>query len=239
MTHKLIKTDNYLLVVDYSLTIGKGYALNTSYKLLLKYNTDQHLFYANDIVKKIIAHLPLNGSPILEGVDLLPPCSRHQEDGVEELGELESEVHGWGIYASQSEQYAIKHAYINGYNKAREKYKYTEDDVVHLLHKTARKYFQEGREYKGNMAIAGDPLHGVRRELINMVQSLHQYPTEFECEMEYYYHSSPKYYHDAGFVKCDESQYNIIRKTIPECETKIEPKTITTAQGVQWVGKYK
>ena len=211
MTHKLIKTDNYLLVVDDSLTVGKGYALNTSYKLLLKYNTDQHLLYANDIVKKIIAHLPLNGSPILEGVPLLPPYSRHQEDGIDDAVIRFKE--SW-IKLGVTD-FALS-AFSEGYNKAREKYKYTEEDLRKAL------------------LIKHDGL-----DIEYVMNRINRYPAEFECEMEYYYHSSPKYYHDAGFVKCDESQYNIIRKAIPECETNIEPKTITTAQGKQWVGKYK
>ena len=42
MTHNIIKTENYLLVVG-------------------------------DSDAKIIAHLPLNNSPVIEGVPLLPP----------------------------------------------------------------------------------------------------------------------------------------------------------------------
>jgi hypothetical protein len=233
MIHKLIKTDDYLLVVDDSeIKVG-------DYFYSIREIVEQSVidYPKNEHHGVIIAHLPLNGSPILEGVDLLPPYFRHQEDGLDEFELFLNREVEFNLCPKDIIE-RIKW-YYQTYFKPKEKYKYTEEDVVHLLHKTARKYFQEGREYKGNMAIAGDPLHGVRRELMNMVQSLHQYPTEFECEMEYYYHSSPKYYHDAGFVKCDESQYNIIRKTIPECDTKIEPKTITTAQGVQWVGKYK
>jgi hypothetical protein len=216
MTYKLIKTDNYLLVVDDSEIrdirpfkdrwhLEDGRILN----MFPDYLTDL------SVCKLIIAHLPLNGSPILEGVDLLPPYSRHQEDGLEELAEMNYPMCEWA-----EEQCLVRRlAFMNGYNKAREKYKYTEEDVVHLLHKTARKYFQEGREYKGNMAIAGDPLHGVRRELMNMVQSLHQYPTEFECEMKYF-----------------EVDMGLGEECIEHGQI---PQKITTAQGRQWVGKYK
>lgn len=194
MVYKLIKTDNYLLVVDDSLTIGKGYALNTSYKLLLKYDTDQHLAYANDIVKKIIAHLPLNGSPILEGVPLLPPYSRHQEDGIEELAE---EVYGKGVNHDYEE------GFIDGYNKAREKYKYTEEDV--------RKAITMARELEDWWNIVFEYDNN------DIIQSLHQYPTEFETE-DVLTPSQIFYPND-----------------VPYCS----PKTITTTQGIQWVGKYK
>jgi hypothetical protein len=61
--------------------------------------------------------------------------------------------------------------------------KYTEENVLMILQKTARKYFKEGREYKGNMAIAGDPLHGLRSELREYIQSL-QPKTEWEVEYD-------------------------------------------------------
>jgi hypothetical protein len=206
MTHKIIKTDNYLLVVDDSLTIGKGYALNTSYKLLLKYNTDQHLFYANDIVKKIIAHLPLNGSPILEGVDLLPPYSRHQEENVDALAEYYWKMMYIMALDESTKPYIIED-FKAGYNKAKEKYKYTEYDIEIAMLQLA-KYMIKGVESIADVTLA--------EKAKSIVQSLHQYPTEFECEMEEHSMDMPNIHHK--FYK---------------------PKTITTAQGVQWVGKYK
>ena len=209
MTHKLIKTENYLLVVDDSLTVGKGYALNTSYKLLLKYDTDQHLAYFNDIVKKIIAHLPLNGSPILEGVDLLPPYSRHQEDGVKELAELKYPVimrpNGRtlaGRHYDVDVNYSERSAYKYGYNKAREKYKYTEEDM--------RKAIDMATTSKHDSTL-------IFFNAEEIIQSLHQYPTEFETE-DVLTPSQIFYPND-----------------VPYCS----PKTITTTQGIQWVGKYK
>lgn len=74
-------------------------------------------------------------------------------------------------------------AFTEGYNQALEDNKdrqYTEEDVLMLLQKTAYKYFNEGRGYKGNMAIAGDPLHGLRSELKEFIQSLQ--PTSWDVE---------------------------------------------------------
>ncbi len=53
MKHNIIATKDYLLVVSESEIGGEN-----------------DYFYLG---KKIIAHLPLNNSPILDGVDLLPP----------------------------------------------------------------------------------------------------------------------------------------------------------------------
>jgi hypothetical protein len=82
MIHKIITTENYLLVVDdleikennYVYVEGhvkpqmcKGFENNGD---VLCYN---NLPYIKEKTKKVISHLPLNNSPILEGVDLLPP----------------------------------------------------------------------------------------------------------------------------------------------------------------------
>jgi hypothetical protein len=90
---------------------------------------------------------------------------------VEKKAEHSSEVQE-ATYTIQH-KITYKHGYFDGYNQALEDNKeklYTEIDVLMLLQKTARKYFQKGREYRGNMAIAGDPLHGVRSELRELVQ---------------------------------------------------------------------
>ena len=109
MTHKLITTENYLLVVDDSeIKVGDwlyGYS------------------------KKIIAHLPLNNSPILEGVDLLPPL----EDEVEKLAKE---------YANGTSDIDVPYTnglfygFLEGYNKAKAKYKYTEEDVIKRVEKS-------------------------------------------------------------------------------------------------------
>jgi len=214
MQHNIIKTENCLIILsDEKLEIGDlcyGKNINTK-----GYKIDIHEAGSEDLYNrrpKIIAHLPLNNSPILEGVDLLPPIQGQNvrdnvlENEVERLSEQEVSK-----FKDADEQYA-KDWFEIGYNKAKEKYKYTEEDVIYLLNKTVIKYFNEGREYKGNMAIAGDPLHGVRRELISVVQSLQlpKYPVMFECEMWY-----------------------------NEFAGKRTIKTTTNSQGLtQWVGEY-
>lgn len=195
MTHKLIKTTDYILVVDNSRTIGKGYAVNRDYEIM-KYNTDEHLAYDSYAVKKIIAHLPLNGSSILEGVDLLPPI----EDGIDYL----AEIFGNNIGGNEAESIVLSFGYKKGYNKAREKYKYTEEDMRKAL------------------LVKHD---GLDADYVIEVIS-NKYPTEFECEMEDYC-GSP-----LTTERCP--------KCIDICDRAYQrPKTVTTAQGVQWVGKYK
>jgi hypothetical protein len=183
MTHKIIKTNNYLLVVDDS-EIKRGYWFYLDDAVVVaRYNESKPVNSA----RKIIAHLPLNGSPILEGVDLLPPYSRHQEDGLDKKSvDFVREIGG-------TEQQRL--AFKDGYLEAKEKYKYTEEDI--------RNAFNAGlmnRYSRTGEAVAEE----------EFIQSLHQYPTEFESVME----------------------YNIYTETYT-------PKTITTTQGIQWVGEYK
>jgi hypothetical protein len=187
MTHKLIKTDNYILVVD-----------------------DSVHPYDSSKVGNPLAHLPLNGSPILEGVDLLPAL----EDDVEEIAHKEvmdylTDGNPEGDFTKSTiGAYGNKIWWIKGYNKAREKYKYTEEDMRKAISET-RKGMLYNKMYEDEY-----------------IQSLHQYPTEFECEMEDYC-GSP--------LTTDRCP-----KCIDSCDRAYQrPKTITTAQGIQWVGKYK
>jgi len=203
MTHKLIKTDNYLLVVDDNKDIEENMWTVKDGKVREVSYLGQDNGYA------IIAHLPLNSSPILEGVDLLPPYSRHQEDGIELLipfpeyhcrdgREIKTWMDGW------------EEGHKEGYQVAREKYVYTEEDM--------RKAITMARELEDWWNIVWE------YEYDDIIQSLHQYPTEFECETEY---------------DCCKRYVNCIGCDATEDMINIRPKKITTAQGRQWVGKYK
>lgn len=157
MKHNLIKTDNYLLVVEYS---------------------------------KIISHLPLNESPVLENVPLLP--SLPKEDVC------------WG------------------YNKAKEKYKYTEED----LKKACIMYAQWITGGTPSLRIAQNP--GERFEqIIQSLQHHPKYPIAFECEMRTSWKKET-------LLEMEASGYNPKDYPFAPC-----PKIITNSQGrTEWVGKY-
>jgi|688.fasta_scaffold73243_1 hypothetical protein len=88
MTHELIKTENYLLVVDESEIKKSNWCIMFDSFGNIFSNPQQYTNpetqHLNKGLKKIIAHLPLNNSPILEGVDLLPPL----EDNVKWFDEF-------------------------------------------------------------------------------------------------------------------------------------------------------
>jgi hypothetical protein len=49
---------------------------------------------------------------------------------------------------------------------------------------------------------------------------------EVEVELQYQYHSSKEFYHDAHYVNCTEEQYESIKKEIPTCPLRILYKII-------------
>jgi hypothetical protein len=140
MKHKIIQTNNYLLVVDDSeIKIGD---------IVLEKYVDgtiglEQINTLNDIHsllhKKIIAHLPLNGASILNGVDLLPPL----EDEAEVMAEEYSKN-----YYDDNAQDDVYYGFFQGYNKAKERFKYTEEDM--------REAFKAGQLDKGNNWYGGD-----------------------------------------------------------------------------------
>ena len=164
MRHSIIKVGNYLLVVsDELLEIGDwcyGLDINGDYVNTV-HEAGSHDLHCKH--PKIIAHLPLNNSPILEGVDLLPPL----EDDVEKLAE---------IYTTNETDSTLKliskYSFRDGYNKAKETYKYTEEDLKNA--------FNEGYSIRDSY---GDNSNNMTAD--EYIQSLQQpkLPIAFECKM--------------------------------------------------------
>ena len=117
MKHDIIKTDDYLLVVDESEI--KGY-YHDAHINKVKHSGGAE-YAENSITKNIISHLPLNGSPILEGVDLLPRLE--EDDSI-----------GWPLihYINEKHNQDRVMGFCDGYKKAKEKYKYTDEDIIKL-----------------------------------------------------------------------------------------------------------
>lgn len=177
MKHDIIKTDNYLLIVDGSEIKAGDYHVATR---IVKTNgdnaialTDQKQLEAIAEIggaKKIIAHLPLNQATILEGVDLLPPLE--QEDDVE----LYYQKQVMQTYPVETQSYtAYEKGFIEGYKKAKEKYKYTEVDMKIAIQQA----FLSGVERL-------EDFEKVEKMILGFIQSLSQtkYPIRFKCEMD-------------------------------------------------------
>jgi len=178
MTHKIIKTENYLLVVDDSeVNINQYVYCDLGYIEKVMDIIDGWIYHTNTLgknpikhYKKIIAHLPLNNSPVLEGVDLLPPI----EDEVDKLSEQEIP------YIMDTLRWGFK----KGYNKAKEKYKYTEFDII--------KAFEYGWNQRHYGRIDENELLKIQKIFIQSLQQP-KIPVGFECEDEYVHDDTVPY----------------------------------------------
>jgi hypothetical protein len=199
MKNEIIYTDDYALIVSdehiKDVRPHKG-----------KYHLEDGLIinkfpdYLTDLgaCKLIIAHRPLTDAPILEGVPLLPEFS--QEDAVVELA-LRTYPFG------NSERNAL----ITGYNKAKETYKYTEEDLVAVWNIA----FNEGMSLDDEI---NEPV-----SFKDVIKSLQQ-------------PKRPKYFETV--CDCQECGANKTNLSLDMgCENKIA--TTTNSQGqTELVGKY-
>jgi len=159
MKHNIIETENYLLIVsDEEIKAGNFYLLIP--ENIVKLSRSGLPTNIREWAK-IIAHLPLNNSPVLEGVDLLPPI----EDEVDKLSEQEIP------YIMDTLRWGFK----KGYNKAKEKYKYTEFDII--------KAFEYGWNQRHYGRIDENELLKIQKIFIQSLQQP-KIPVGFECDME-------------------------------------------------------
>jgi hypothetical protein len=141
MKHELIKTEDYLLVVsDEVIEDVRPYV--GRYHLEKGNMIHQFPTYLTDLTycKLIIAHLPLNEAPYLDGVDVLPEIEGdlHIYDAIGYAG---SEGHP-DPQAFSDKQMALFQGYADGYEKAKETYKYTEDDLRNAMDWIMVQYFE-------------------------------------------------------------------------------------------------
>jgi hypothetical protein len=174
MKHKIIQTENYLLVVD-DLEIKEGdWLYSMSNQLVVQSNKGSADIINSKVTVdvlylKIIAHLPLNNSPILDGIDLLPPLE--DEDDVEKLADkIYPETYYSGIYVDRW----LKAGFIQGYNKAKEKYNKNLIDWIDNISNSIFAFQSTEIELK------------MLEQFKNKVQSFQQtkIPIEFECDIK-------------------------------------------------------
>jgi hypothetical protein len=124
-------------------------------------------------VKKVISHLPLNNSSVLEGVPLLPPL----EDEVEGLAkEFATKPLNPSNPTGTITDLSLQLGFKSGYKKAKEKYKYTEFDII--------KAFEYGWNQRHYGRIDENELLKIQKIFIQSLQQP-KMPVAFECEEIY------------------------------------------------------
>ncbi len=141
MKQQIIYTKEYALIVSDEKPIEGQYFLFTPYNLVFKADsteygenaintcgveyvesfTDDRVFNV-EYCKTVIAHLPLKEVHILKGVPLLPDFS--PDDDVDKIAITEHEFNHKTV-----DEISFRLGFKEGYNKAKETYKYTEEDL--------------------------------------------------------------------------------------------------------------
>ena len=209
MRYNLIKTENYLLVVDDLNGVAKdGQTFLTKEGII---HTNVGWNYGDRV---IIVHHPLNNALYLDNVPVLPSLA---DDDVDHLliEEHEQAIKRGGVNYGTGYYEGL----ADGYNKAREKYK---DDLWKMLMDFDLEIKNQLYKYPeidhGLHARMCDDINDVR---VRFFKSLQQpkLPIAFEGEMVEYGH------YEMGvedFIKHGEN-----------------PKTITNSEGrTEWLGKY-
>jgi hypothetical protein len=180
MKYDIIKTDKYLLVVDDSEIKPLDWCVNIKTSSVFHFYTKRGL--VNDD-KKIIAHLPLNNSSILNGVNLLPPLEDNNKEvwneGLEDvLNKLPYTKHLDDGQYNDGVITGFEAGAIWGHNKAKEKYKWTDEDIANAITiaKNSMGVDNDGETCYSHLSTE------------QIIQSLQQpkYPIAFECEDKIY-----------------------------------------------------
>jgi len=219
MKHEIIYTEHYAVIVSDEKIIERDWFFNGEDILQVSEITDiiidtEGQWSEIKTSKKIIAHRPLTDAPILEGVPLLPKFT--QENDVEKLTEKIYPTKGWNDWDETIHEISLKQiAFKVGYNKAKETYKYTEEDLRNMLELTICATVSNIDSPIFDLSIQKNRV----KYIDEILQSLQQpkRPKYFECEIEYI--------HD---------------ETVPYPKTLgTKPKTTTNSQGqTELIGEY-
>jgi len=221
MKYNLTKTAKYILVVDDSEIREVDWAIHNYKNYREQFKEEPIKANKNNVQSiqehwdKIIAHLPLNNSPILEGVPSLPPL----EDDVEKMAyDYSNEF--MNVYDGYKGSMCF---FMTVYNKAHEKYKFTEEFLLLLIDEIGN-----SKDYQPFITDEEGVVWTINKEhLLQFIQQP-KYPIAFECEMEY--KDMAGYWYSLDEVhKESVERFGLQKRT----------KTIINSEGrTQWVGKY-
>jgi hypothetical protein len=167
MKHEIIYTEEYALIVSDEKMKKGDFNVPSDFDRTsdISITSEEDLEVVNDRFngyKKVIAHRPLTDAPILKDVPLLPEFTQE-----EYVAELSLKTYPFGN--------PERNAFITGYNKAKETYKYTEKDLAEA--------YERGMN---NIDSDGCHIDQPADDFTEFIQSLQQpkRPKYFECEEE-------------------------------------------------------
>jgi hypothetical protein len=209
MKCEIIYTEHYALIVSDEKVVEGDFLFCIENKNLIigGITWGQIRFLDNEIFKKVIAHSPLKDSPVLESIPLLPDFYKGED--VEDLALAYASSKGYVNPEGYSDkQVGLLHGFIDGYNKAKETYKYTEEDLRKAIEMAITSKYEYKLEFYNQNEI---------------IQSLQQpkRPKYFECETI----TMNKLYTDKSDYPYQECE---ILKTItnPQGQTELSGKYI-------------
>jgi hypothetical protein len=131
MSYKIIQTEDYLLIVDGSeIKDGDWYFWKVTNSVQKAKKDSLDRLPTNNGSNKIIAHLPLNGASMLDGVNTLPA--------------LPNEAQEWARSQWSCEPGDYEELYYDGlekgFNAAKQKYQYTEEDMRKVIDMAREQY---------------------------------------------------------------------------------------------------
>jgi len=181
MKKEIIYTEHYALIVSKLTSPAKEGQV-----FLSKENIIHTVVGWNFADRLIIAHRPLQDAPIFEGVPLLPEFK--QEDDADKLAKESYSEEGWSEpwrEMRRDSQVAFK----KGYNKAKETYNYTEDDLRRAI-QMARGIKDSESEFEiedisglTEICTYGWKEKYTDNEIIQSLQQSIKRPKYFECDM--------------------------------------------------------
>lgn len=178
----------------------------------IKLITENSYLKGYDEKGELCCHLPLNNSPILEGVDLLPPLEIDED--FNPIGEYTKEYLSSLMFDGKSFVSDVLLATRLGHNKAREKYKFTEEDMRYMFEMGYRKNVLRETTFEDAIGL-------IDKENPTIL------PIAFECEESIFFATNA---FSSDITLTAEGLQDVVLIGI---------KKTTNSQGqTQWVGKY-